>query len=130
MTKLQILCLGSPKTGKTTLCNHLADLQPTLQNSAYHPTQGVRILEIERIIKNTRVNVELWDCSGDERLMSVWKSQTGVKGVVLVTNGADLSGYLDSLPKLDSKQIVIFVNKIDGTASKFKTSMADVLTFR
>ena len=122
MSKLQILCLGSPNTGKTTLCNYFA--KNTLLLEDYHPTQGVRILEFGKKINNVYVDVELWDCAGDLRFLTVWKTLTQIKGVIFVTDGKDqLVEYLESIPNLDPKQLVIFNNKINAeNASNFKSS--------
>lgn len=52
------------------ISNFLADA--TEMSADYRPTQGVRILEFEIPnvnVKNThtKVDVELWDCSGDRK---------------------------------------------------------------
>lgn len=43
--------------------------------SQYEPTEGVRILEIEKplslnTMQNSDVDIELWDCGGSQRLRS------------------------------------------------------------
>ncbi|TPX59953.1 hypothetical protein PhCBS80983_g02102 [Powellomyces hirtus] len=78
-TKLTTFIVGPPRTGKTCISNHLAELSESLggagAGSAYHPTQGVRILEFDRAIpvngKQVEVACEVWDCSGDSRCVSV-----------------------------------------------------------
>ncbi|RKO90909.1 hypothetical protein BDK51DRAFT_24722 [Blyttiomyces helicus] len=77
-TKLTLFMVGPAKSGKSAICNYLAELSDNSSASEYHPTQGVRILEFERSIladagrangkpKAVTVAVELWDCSGDPR---------------------------------------------------------------
>ncbi|KAK6623341.1 hypothetical protein RUM43_009193 [Polyplax serrata] len=70
--KLKILLIGPVSTGKTTIANFLSDSN---ENSTgdNRPTKGVRILEFvvqgvkTKGIYQRSVDVELWDCSGDNR---------------------------------------------------------------
>jgi Rab-like protein 5 len=64
------------KAGKTSLANFLADASDT-PSGEYRPTKGVRILEFESDAqvsssssvvgkgRGTKVEVEMWDASGD-----------------------------------------------------------------
>ena len=55
------------QSGKTTIANFLSDATETFGGD-YHPTQGVRIVEFECAAspsKGVKIEVELWDCSGD-----------------------------------------------------------------
>lgn len=68
-----VVCVQS---GKTHLCNYLADATESTGGD-YRPTKGVRILEFECDGENpttgdyVRADVELWDCSGDKRCVCV-----------------------------------------------------------
>ena len=73
------LFLSLGQSGKTCISNYLAEATGS-SGGAYHPTQGVRILEFEvrggggggggREVPLERtpplVEVELWDCSGSK----------------------------------------------------------------
>ena len=69
------------QSGKTVIANFLSDATETSSDD-YHPTQGCRILEFEinniPVPKGTNVNaeVELWDCSGDNKYVTSLCSQS------------------------------------------------------
>ena len=59
------------QSGKTCICNYLAEATES-SGGEYHPTQGVRILELEvegeeETGRTLLVEVELWDCSGSKQ---------------------------------------------------------------
>ncbi|TPX38333.1 hypothetical protein SmJEL517_g00329 [Synchytrium microbalum] len=76
--KLTIFVVGPTQSGKTAIANILADLLEST-SAQYYPTQGVRILEIEKSItvldgkkgraREENIQVELWDTSSDEKLV-------------------------------------------------------------
>ncbi|KAL1132515.1 hypothetical protein AAG570_010470 [Ranatra chinensis] len=95
--KLKIIMIGPCQAGKTTIANFLSEAVE-YPNEDYHPTKGVRIIEFK--VKNsfTEAEIELWDCSGnqkDENVWSVflWKAH----GILLVYNPEDA----DNLQELD-----------------------------
>jgi len=76
-SKLKILVLGPARCGKTRLSNYLFGAEENANFDNYNPTAGVRILEFERNVKTggqrtTRVQIELWDTSGDKKYESCW----------------------------------------------------------
>ncbi|XP_067136391.1 intraflagellar transport protein 22 homolog isoform X2 [Centruroides vittatus] len=79
MFKTKILVVGPSASGKSVVCNFLAEATDS-STGEYHPTQGVRILEFEsdtinvsgRIVK---AEVELWDCSGDTKYANFVQAQ-------------------------------------------------------
>ncbi|XP_066920204.1 intraflagellar transport protein 22 homolog [Clytia hemisphaerica] len=89
--KVKILVVGPSESGKTVISNFLADATESAGGD-YHPTQGVRILEFE--VDNLEmpggsesIEVELWDCSGDNRFEMCWPSmQKDSNGVLFVYN--------------------------------------------
>lgn len=95
-TKVKILVLGPSGVGKTVLSNLIADHSDT-PPSVYHPTVGVRILEMRkeppranRRAGETNVEIELWDCSGDPRYESSWNCfRKDVNGIIFVFDGED-----------------------------------------
>ena len=60
------------QSGKTTVANFLSDATETFGGD-YHPTQGVRIVEFEcpgaaqTGKRGSKIEVEMWDCSGDHK---------------------------------------------------------------
>ncbi|XP_014245644.1 intraflagellar transport protein 22 homolog [Cimex lectularius] len=95
MVKLKIVVIGPKMSGKSTVSNFLSDaIDYNIED--YRPTQGVRILEFE--IPQRKIEIELWDCSGDDKYENVWPVFLWeVNGVVLVFNPEEAS----QLPELD-----------------------------
>ncbi|XP_052798201.1 intraflagellar transport protein 22 homolog [Mya arenaria] len=92
MFKAKVLVLGPCESGKTALSNFLADATETASGE-YHPTQGCRILEFENHNptaghgRQSTVEVELWDCSGDKKFEACWPAfARGTTGIVFVYN--------------------------------------------
>ena len=99
-TKMKVLIIGPSNSGKTTIANLLAGHSST-PSSNYHPTAGVRILELEkvppranRIGGESQVPIELWDCSGDLRYEKCWSAfRKEVNGIIFVYDGEN--GFAD-----------------------------------
>nr|CAB3255317.1 intraflagellar transport protein 22 homolog [Phallusia mammillata] len=93
MYKAKICVVGPCEGGKTLLSNFLGD-QTDIINSTYKPTAGVRILEFENLVESrnnnsVKVDVELWDCSGNENLESCWPAMAHrADGVIIVFDPA------------------------------------------
>ncbi|XP_052225556.1 intraflagellar transport protein 22 homolog isoform X2 [Dreissena polymorpha] len=80
------------RSGKSALSNFLADATETASGD-YHPTQGVRILEFENHNpmaghgRQSTVEVELWDCSGDKKFETCWPAMAkDTTGIIFVYN--------------------------------------------
>ena len=95
---LKIVIVGPQKVGKTVIANSLSEFSQTVSPD-YHPTVGVRILELEKpytdeqianipVLKNNKLNkvkIELWDMSGDRRFEPNWPAiKYGANGVIIV----------------------------------------------
>ncbi|XP_038059241.1 intraflagellar transport protein 22 homolog [Patiria miniata] len=91
MLKAKILVVGPCESGKSVISNFLADATET-SGGEYHPTQGVRILEFESGsnqmgARSSTAEVELWDCSGDQKFDECWPAiMKDANGVVIVYN--------------------------------------------
>lgn len=72
---IKVLLVGPKHSGKSCMANHLASLAD-ITGKQYSATKALRIVEFERKItfrgKSENVNVELWDCSGDQTFSSCW----------------------------------------------------------
>jgi len=80
---LKIIVCGPQRVGKTVLSNTISEFSNVVPTE-YKPTVGLRILECEREFteeqlksiplfkgKNTnKVKIQLWDMSGDKRLVN------------------------------------------------------------
>ncbi|KAK0170674.1 hypothetical protein PV328_008497 [Microctonus aethiopoides] len=121
MQPVKIVVIGPVGTGKTTIANFLADATDIA--SDYRPTQGVRILEFDTAnvnVKNkhTKVDVELWDCSGDKKFEDCWPAiRQETQGVIFVYNQNSndqikmlerFHDYFVVQAKLESKSCVVF----------------------
>lgn len=97
---MKILIIGPSNTGKTTLANLLSG-HSTTPSANYHPTVGVRILEMEktppranRLGTEASVQIELWDCSGDLRFEKCWSAfRKNLNGIIFVFDGEN--GFAD-----------------------------------
>uniref|UniRef100_A0A0B7AA55 Intraflagellar transport protein 22 homolog n=1 Tax=Arion vulgaris TaxID=1028688 RepID=A0A0B7AA55_9EUPU len=89
MSKVKVIIVGPPESGKTVLCNFLADATES-SGGEYHPTQGVRIVEFEASAVDTghaAIDVELWDCSGDRKFEACWPAMVrDASGAIFVYN--------------------------------------------
>ena len=100
---LKIIIVGPPKVGKTVIANYLSEFSHTVSPD-YHPTVGVRILELEKpytdeqvtniqILKKNKINkvkIELWDMSGDRKYESTWPAiKYGANGVIIVLDAVN-----------------------------------------
>ncbi|KAI9007995.1 hypothetical protein BC832DRAFT_552782 [Gaertneriomyces semiglobifer] len=103
--KVAVFVIGPPRSGKTFLANHLGEVSETFNtssaSSSYRPTQGVRILELERRISGNdvkrksdamAVQVELWDCSGNSKFYQAWPTLAPAARAVILMVGDDTKG--------------------------------------
>jgi Rab-like protein 5 len=100
--KMKVLVVGPSQAGKTVLANVIAD-HSTTPTPRYHPTAGVRILEMEkepprsnRRAGETRVQIELWDCSGDsqyEKCYPIFRKDAA--GIIFVFDPEDRNPEMD-----------------------------------
>jgi len=95
---MKVLVVGPSSAGKTTLTNVIAGHSDT-PSVVYHPTSGVRILEIEkeppranRRAGESSIQIELWDCSGDPRYEKCWSAyRKGTHGVIFVFDASEVN---------------------------------------
>jgi len=101
---LKIVIVGPSKVGKTVIANSLSEFSHTVSPD-YHPTVGVRILELEKpyteeqvaiipVLKKNKLNkvkIELWDMSGDKKYESnYWPAiKYGANGVIIVLDAVN-----------------------------------------
>jgi len=100
-TRVKVVIAGPSGAGKTVIANVLADQSDSL--TATTPTVGLRILEVERDPPKTgrrgegKVQVELWDSSGDHRYEKCWTAiKKDALGVVLVFGSDDPPTTMES----------------------------------
>ncbi|KAJ3224881.1 Intraflagellar transport protein 22 [Clydaea vesicula] len=127
INKITTFIVGPSKVGKSFISSSLADVSESL-SSEYHPTQGVRILEFERKIKQKNkevpVSIELWDCSGDLKFQPVWSSVSNSANAVLYVFSPDskqekeLDLWYENFSFLKDTQFAVFGNTINGSVKK------------
>ncbi|CAH2096164.1 unnamed protein product [Euphydryas editha] len=129
LNKLKILMIGPSDSGKTAIANFLSESINVEEVNSSRPTQGVRIVEFALSHLNVnekqyKVDIEMWDCSGDHRFESCWPAlRLRVQGVILVcsSNTANIAArelellynYFVSQAKLSAKQCVVLYNCTD-----------------
>ncbi|EYC06008.1 hypothetical protein Y032_0079g1302 [Ancylostoma ceylanicum] len=136
----KILVLGPCKAGKTAISNYLGEQVDMESLGEYRPTKGVRIVEFESHEleihqQRVEVDVELWDCSGDERYRDCWPALLdSIEGVILVANPDENKGedlrlwYQEFIAKsnLDPENVLVVLNEVgekrtnDGAISEFQ----------
>lgn len=100
--KYKILIVGPSRAGKTTLSNVISG-QSEHPSNIYHPTSGVRILEIDkeppranRRAGESNVQIEIWDCAGDPRYEKCWSAfRKDANGVIFVFDSEESSTDMD-----------------------------------
>jgi Rab-like protein 5 len=81
--------MGPKRCGKTRIANFLAGHETNPGSfDTYKPTKGTRILECEKAVqagkKSLKLQVELWDCSGDRQYENCWTAiLRDAQGVIL-----------------------------------------------
>ncbi|XP_069741019.1 intraflagellar transport protein 22 homolog isoform X2 [Narcine bancroftii] len=101
MFNAKLLVVGPRESGKTVLANFLSDAIEAIGGD-YSPTQGVRVLEFECLNvnaggKNVGCEVELWDCSGDQKFETCWPAlMKDSNGVIIVFN-VDVPSHLKEI---------------------------------
>ncbi|KAF7257923.1 hypothetical protein EG68_04834 [Paragonimus skrjabini miyazakii] len=90
MNRLKLLVVGPIECGKSYLCNFLSESVEQVSEE-YRPTCGVRIIEYELnttiVNKPCKVELELWDLSGNRKYESCWPACfKGSHGIIFVYN--------------------------------------------
>ncbi|KAH9051719.1 ras-domain-containing protein [Lactarius vividus] len=81
---VKLLVLGIASVGKSSLLLRFTD-QQWLPEGEMNPTIGVDTLEHKLDVKGKRVNLNIWDTAGDERLRAITSSYyRGTQGIILV----------------------------------------------
>lgn len=124
--KAKIVLAGPCKSGKSALSNFLGDQMDTSQH-AYRPTSGVRILEFESEVSaghiQANIEVELWDCSGNNSYENCWPALAAkADGVILVydplsQDASSIKSFYDYFVKNQSikdAHCAVFANCLDS----------------
>ncbi|XP_028396898.1 intraflagellar transport protein 22 homolog isoform X2 [Dendronephthya gigantea] len=142
MFKAKILVIGPKECGKTVISNYLADATE-ISGGDYHPTQGVRILEFESSGisvggKEVSCEVELWDCSGDQKFENCWPAiQKDANGILFVYNpdNTNHGKQLETLyvhfvqeQGLRDSQCMLFAHHKPGTNNKARSQIPSYLS--
>ena len=129
--KAKILVIGPTGCGKTRLANSLAGVDDSPNLEASNPTHGVRILEFDKDVaagggRMVRLQVELWDTSGDKKFQNCWAAiLKDAHGVVLVydpsvkTQEKEVENWYKAYVtplKLKDEQVVLFAHSHDPSA--------------
>ncbi|CAH8540470.1 unnamed protein product [Schistosoma margrebowiei] len=140
MNHLKLVVVGPNKCGKSYICNYLSETVEQV-TGGYHPTSGVRILEYEQKVKIkgkiSKVEVELWDASGDKKYETCWPAIfKGSNGIVFVYNPDnpnhvnDLQNWYRAVPPslgLSEQQMCIICHKKPDTSFRDPVSLPDDL---
>ncbi|KAF4529407.1 hypothetical protein B566_EDAN003501 [Ephemera danica] len=128
MQKIKVLLIGPCKVGKSMVANYLSEAIDNPETD-YHPTPGVRILEYDSInaMSNQRIEVELWDCSGDAKYDACWPAfQRGANGVVLMVEPSrndhiryaeKCLGLIAGISNLSKQQLMVILCSHGGSSS-------------
>ncbi|XP_063969698.1 intraflagellar transport protein 22 homolog [Lytechinus pictus] len=140
--KAKILMIGPTESGKTVISNFLADATD-VSGGDYHPTQGVRILEFESGSLNVGnrsliAEVELWDCSGDQKFDECWPAfMKDASGVVIVYNPDQAShereldtwyNHFITQQGLKDSQCIIFGHHRPNTSQAVRVQISSNMT--
>jgi small GTP-binding protein len=85
MIQKKICMLGSFAVGKTSLVRRFVE---SIFSDEYLTTVGIKIDRKELRVKETEVNLVLWDFYGDDNFQKIrWSSFQGASGYLLVADG-------------------------------------------
>ncbi|KAH8875876.1 Intraflagellar transport protein 22 [Schistosoma japonicum] len=130
MNHLKLVVVGPKECGKSYICNFLSESIDQVTDG-YHPTTGVRILEYEQKIKvkgkTSKIDVELWDTSGDNKFETCWPAIfRGSHGLAFVYNPdnsnheEDLNKWYQAVPlysDLNEQQMCVICHKKPNTST-------------
>lgn len=101
---LKIVICGPAKVGKSVVSNSLSEFSHVISPD-YHPTKGVRILELEKNLTgelakklkkfnkstDSNLNIELWDMSGDKKYQPYWPAiKYGAHAIIIVIDAVSI----------------------------------------
>ncbi|XP_014300024.1 intraflagellar transport protein 22 homolog [Microplitis demolitor] len=139
MKPVKIVIIGPVASGKTMIANFLADATGMAYD--YRPTQGVRILEFDVLdvdVKNkkVKVDIELWDCSGDDKFEDCWSAiKKDIQGLIFVYNKKTdeqvqelekFYNYFVLKSQLEPKDCVVFFFESDKQAGDAPKRLSNV----
>ncbi|CAH8555490.1 unnamed protein product [Heterobilharzia americana] len=139
MSHLKLVVLGPNESGKSYICNFLSETVDQITGD-YYPTSGVRILEYEQKLKvkgkPVKIEVELWDVSGDRKYEACWPAIfKGAHGVVFVYNPdkshheEELNEWYQTFPQslgLKDQQFCVICYKKPDSSDKDIVSLPSV----
>ena len=142
---LKIVIVGPQKVGKTVIANSLSEFSQTVSPD-YHPTVGVRILELEKpytdeqianipVLKKNKLNkvkIELWDMSGDRRFEPNWPAiKYGANGIIIVLDAVNekYEGVIDEwmnnfCTEINQENVTCFSYKKDDSKGIVKVKQS------
>ena len=115
---LKILLVGDSSVGKTTLINKYVEDK---FSDSHITTVGVEYKEKEIIVNNRKINLQIWDTSGQERYHSITKNfYRNADGIIFIFDIANkdsfdhLRGWLNTSQDCENDfKIIIVGNKVD-----------------
>ncbi|MCQ2818763.1 MAG: hypothetical protein MJ252_15965 [archaeon] len=138
---MKLVICGPCKVGKTVIANSLSEFSHVVSHD-YHPTRGVRILEMDKNFTGelgkkvakakkgnaSNLNIELWDMSGDKKFQSIWPAlKYGAHGVIIVIDAVSvryesvLDEWLNTFcGDYDKKRISCFSYRKDDAKKEVK----------
>jgi small GTP-binding protein len=117
--KIQIICLGDGKVGKTSILRRYKDGTFTTHHLT---TIGVDYINVDLTINNEQVSVKIWDTAGQERFRTIthtfYKQSQGVLLVYDITDKESfesISGWVNSIYEHADTTVVKYLlgNKCD-----------------
>ena len=130
--RFKVIFVGDARVGKTTIISRIMD-NPF--NDAYEPSIGVDFMSKIITFQNTKINLQMWDPSGQEKYKGLIPSYVRNSSIIFLIYDVSSKSSFDNIPnwinfikdKEKNATLVLCGNKIDISERQVKKEEGEAL---